>query len=147
MKTRFIVTCLFLLALLATPSESYAGRGCSAGGGNSGGSGPRGAPIGESPAMKKRRLAIAYDLGKRILEGKVALRPPVPALVSSQELGLSKFKERAPNERIDNVTGRLSREEMSAVKHYLATRYPDSPLSAEEIRVARWQREKALFEE
>lgn len=144
MRVSLLLTGIFLFVLaFAVPGESYAG-GCSRGGGGGGGS--RGAPIEESPAERKRRLAQAFELGKRILEGKVTIRPRVPNLVRQHEEVLAEFKKRAPNEKIDDVVGRLSREELDAVKHYLTTKYPASPLSAEHIRVARFLKEKALIE-
>lgn len=139
MKSLFQIAGILLVILLATPIDSYAG-GCSGGGGRGG------APVGESPAETKRRQAMEYELGKRILEGKERLRPLVVVLAKQQGEALNEFKRRAPHERIDDVVGRLSKDQFSAVKHYLKTRYSANQMSAEEIRVAQFQKSKTFLE-
>lgn len=143
MTARIFLKYILVFGILVLPTTSYAGSGC---GGGGGGGGRRGSAEGESEAMKKQRLAVAYKLGERIIAGKVVLRPRIPELAKQQARALSAYTNHLSQETIDGVAGRLSREEFFAARHYLATRYPASTVDAEEVRAARWREEQASLE-
>ncbi len=131
------------LTLLAVPAETLAGGRCGGRGSSSGFSGRRGAPAEETRAEKARRLEMSYNLGKQIMEGKVQLRSRIPELVSYQ----GKVLQRHISDDVKQVLGRLSKNQLVAVKDYLDTKFPLSTVSEEELREARFREAKASYEE
>jgi len=69
-----------------------------------------------------------YNLGKRVLLGQSPLRNYSESLAQEQESSLNDIVERLPQSArsrldVDSISGRLSSEQLDAVKYYLRQRY------------------------
>ena len=110
---------------ISRPNNVFASDG--AGEGSAGGGRP--SYSSESAAGRKYRLEKMYNQGKRILEGRVPLRPAIPGLYNTQLRELELLKNSIPQNvqearMLRPLAGRLSNEQLESIRHYLDTRYP-----------------------